>query len=157
VDDVLNLVVDATRALTAIAARSVATVADDVTLPQYRVLVILESRGAQTMSELAEQLAVTASTATRTCDRLVDAKLIQRSTHPADRRVVCVDLTAKGRRIVDRVSKRRRAEIEQILVSMSPEAQQRLARSLMEFSAAAGPVADHSQSLGWTREPHDAG
>jgi DNA-binding MarR family transcriptional regulator len=156
VDDVREIVLDATRVLMAIAARSVATVADDVTLPQYRVLVILEAQGVQTMTQLARQLAVTPSTATRSCDRLVDAKLIRRLPRLDDRRVVCVELSAKGRRVVDRVTQRRRAQIEQVLAAMAADAQQRLARSLMEFAVAAGPIADHSWVLGWSSETDGA-
>jgi DNA-binding MarR family transcriptional regulator len=73
VDEVRELVLGATRVSTAIAACSVATLAADVTLPMYRVLVLLEAHGVvQTMTQLARELAVTHSSATRSCDRLVE-------------------------------------------------------------------------------------
>ncbi len=53
---VREVVITATRALVGVAARSLAEVNDDVTLPQYRVLVLLDGRGPQTMGELAEAL-----------------------------------------------------------------------------------------------------
>jgi DNA-binding MarR family transcriptional regulator len=117
--------------------------------------VILDGRGSQTMKELAQQLAVTPSTATRLCDRLVERHLITRVPHPEDRRVVCVELTPQGRRLVDRVMRRRRAEIDAVLVNMNVETQRRLARSLVEFTAAAGPIADHSWVLGWNGDLED--
>ena len=61
----------ASRVLVAIAARSLADAGDEVTLTQYRSLVVLASRGPQTMATLAEAVAVTAPTASRLCDRLV--------------------------------------------------------------------------------------
>ena len=45
----------ASRALVAVAARSLATVADDVTLPQYRVLIELASRGPLRLADLARR------------------------------------------------------------------------------------------------------
>ncbi|HYV60725.1 MAG TPA: MarR family transcriptional regulator, partial [Acidimicrobiia bacterium] len=67
-DEVTDAVLDASRALVAVAARSLAGVADDVTLPQYRALVVLATEGAQSLGELAAALGVHTSTATRMCD-----------------------------------------------------------------------------------------
>ena len=51
---------------------------EEVTLPQYRALVVLASRGPQRIVDLAGFLDVTASTATRMCDRLVRKGLVRR-------------------------------------------------------------------------------
>ena len=66
----------------AVAARSLAAVDDDVTLPQYRALVVLAARGPQLVGQLADTLAVHPSTATRLCDRLVVKKLVERAVSP---------------------------------------------------------------------------
>ena len=50
-------------------ARSLAAVEETITLPQFRLLVILDSRGAMRISSLAELLDVNPSTATRMVDR----------------------------------------------------------------------------------------
>ena len=55
----------ATRAMVGPAARSLSDVSNDISLAQYRVLVLLEGRGPQTMGALAESLDVNPSTATR--------------------------------------------------------------------------------------------
>ena len=60
----------ASRVLVAIAARSLAA-AGEVTLPQYRALVVLASRGPQRAVDLAGVLGVNPSSATRLVDRLV--------------------------------------------------------------------------------------
>ena len=44
-DEVADAVLGASRALVAVAARSLATVAEDVTLAQYRALIELAARG----------------------------------------------------------------------------------------------------------------
>lgn len=148
---------DATRALVGMAARSLAEVSDDVTLAQYRVLVLLDGRETQTMGELAERLGVTPSTVTRVCDVLVDKKLIRRRPVADNRRSVRAELTARGRALVTQVMDRRRRLIDDALSRMTPEAQRRLGRSLAEFAAAAGEVSDYAWQLGWALQEQDRG
>ena len=63
-DDVTEVVLDATRALVGVAARSLAIINDDVSLAQLRVLVLIDERGPQTMGQIATNLAVSPSTVT---------------------------------------------------------------------------------------------
>src|SRR5688572_26722022 len=95
-DGVVDGVLRASRALVAVAARSIAEVDDAVTLPQFRTVVALASKGPQKVGALADELGVHASTATRMCDRLVRRGLIDRETSLASRREVIVRLTAEG-------------------------------------------------------------
>jgi len=57
VEDVTDAVLSASRVLVSIAARSIAMVDSELTLPRYRALVVLCSRGPLPMSDLAEGLA----------------------------------------------------------------------------------------------------
>lgn len=52
-DELVDTVLAASRALVAVAARSLAAAGDEVTLPQYRALVVLAAAGPQGMAELA--------------------------------------------------------------------------------------------------------
>ena len=58
-ETMVDAVLSASRVLVAIAARSLADAGEEVTLPQYRSLVVLASRGPQSMAALAEAVAVT--------------------------------------------------------------------------------------------------
>ena len=111
----VDAVLGASRALVAVAARSLATVADDVTLAQYRALIELAARGPQRLADLATALTVERSTATRMCDRLVRKRLVTRERGTEDRRVVRVSLTDAGAQLVAEVSRRRRSEIRRIV------------------------------------------
>ena len=91
----------AARALVAISARSVTAVEDVVTPPQLRVLVMIASRGPLNLGAVARGLGVHPSNATRACDRLVSAGLVDRRDDPADRRNLQLQLTEDGRRLVD--------------------------------------------------------
>lgn len=126
----------ASRALVGIAARSLADV--DVTLPQFRALVVLAGRSGLTVTELAGSLSIHPSTATRLCDRLVARSLVRRSPSAEDRRETIVQLTATGGRLVARVSDRRRADLEAIASAMGPADRAAVVEALEIFAAAAG-------------------
>ena len=75
----------ASRALVGVAARSLGAIEDSITLPQYRALVLLASRGEENVGVLADALAIHPSTATRLCDRLARKGLIERNTSAESR------------------------------------------------------------------------
>ncbi|HWG01726.1 MAG TPA: MarR family transcriptional regulator [Trebonia sp.] len=146
---VVDAVLGASRVLVAVAARSLAGAAEEVTLPQYRALVVLASRGPQRVNSLAEALDVTASTATRMCDRLVRKGLVRRRTARTDRREVRITLTAAGQELVDEVTRRRRTEISQLLVKI-PESDQAAIIDLFDkLAAAAGEQPTRDVAGGW--------
>src|SRR5664279_4335165 len=98
---IVDAVLSASRVLVAIAARSLADAGEQVTLTQYRSLVILASRGPQSMAALAEAVAFTPPTASRLCQRLVRKGLVRRRTDRHDRRQVRLALTEAGRDLID--------------------------------------------------------
>jgi DNA-binding MarR family transcriptional regulator len=152
-EELVDGVLGASRALVAVAARSLATVADDVTLAQYRVLIELGSRGPQRLADLASALHVDRSTATRMCDRLVRKRLVTRRRTTEDRRGVRISLTSAGAELVFEVSRRRRAEIGRIVERMPTSHRVLVVKALRAFAEAAGEVPEQDWSLGWHLEP----
>lgn len=128
----------ASRLLIAVSARSLASVEETLTLPQFRLLVVLDSRGELSLSRLADQLAVNPSTALRMAERLSALGMISRGENAADRREVRWSVTETGRRTVTEATARRRKEIAGI-VSAIPAAQRvELVRALHTFTEAGG-------------------
>jgi DNA-binding MarR family transcriptional regulator len=119
----VDAVLAASRSLVAVATLSLGAAAEDNTIAQYRVLVVLASRGPQRLGDLAGLLGVTPSTAGRMCDRLVRKGLIRRHRAHAGRRAVRVSLTAGGRVVVDQATACRRALIAEILGRLPPAGQ----------------------------------
>ena len=148
-DSVVDAVLSASRVLVAVAARSLADVAEEVTLTQYLTLVVLASRGPQNLVGLADAVGVAPATATRMCDRLVRKDLIRRRTERDDRRQLRVALTAKGRSLVDAVTGRRRQEIARIMSEIPVEQQAVLVQALGRFASAAGEVPEQDWTTGW--------
>ncbi len=147
--ELVEAFLSASRALVGVAARSLAAGDADITLPQYRALVLLASRGPQRIRELAELLGVNSSTATRYCDRLQRRGLVRRERFGEDHRAVYVSLTDAGRRLVQQVTQARRRQIGDILQAMPVESRQPLLMALRGFADAAGEVPEQAWSLGW--------
>ena len=148
-DSIVDAVLSASRVLVAIAARSLGDVAEEVTLTQYRTLVVLASRGPQSLASLAEAIDVTPPTATRMCDRLIRKGLILRRHERGDRRLIRLSLAAKGRILVDAVTERRRAEITDLVTAIPRDQQTALVDSLQRLATAAGEVPEQDWSAGW--------
>lgn len=145
----MDAFVSASRALVAVAARSLADMGEDVTLAQYRALVVVSTRGPQRPADLAEWLQVTPSTASRMVERLVRKKLVRRVRSAQDRRMVSVYLTESGRHLVEQVIACRREEIERILDQMPAGGRNSLAVALRAFAEAAGEAPEQDWALGW--------
>jgi DNA-binding MarR family transcriptional regulator len=141
--------VAASRALVAVAARSLADLGEDITLPQYRALVVLATQGPQRASDLADNLKVTPSTASRMIERLARKRLVRRSRLHDDRRAVHLHLTDAGRNVVAEVTARRRAEIEAILEQLPSRGRKALIAALRSFADAAGEAPEPDWALGW--------
>lgn len=148
-DLVVEAVLTASRVLVAVAARSLADAGEEVTLTQYRSLVVIASRGPQSVAALAEALAVSPPTASRLCERLVRKGLVRRRTEPRDRRQVRVALTPAGRHLVDQVTERRRREIAALVAAIAPEDRQAMVDGLRQLGQAAGEVPEQSWTSGW--------
>ena len=148
---VTNSVLVASRVLVGVAAQSLASVADQVTLPQFRMLVVLSNRGPLRSGELADALGVHPSTATRMVDRLSTDGLVDRDVNPGNRREVILSLSNRGGRLVDEVSRRRQEQIAAIVTAMPAQQRGRLVAALQAFNAAAGEPGTEAvvAPLGW--------
>ncbi len=90
----------------------------ELPLRQLRVCAILYG-GAKTMSELSRQLGVSLSAMTQIADRLERAHLVKRSFEGTDRRVRCLQLTARGQRIMRLREDARTHRVSQVLRRLS--------------------------------------
>jgi DNA-binding MarR family transcriptional regulator len=153
VDDLVTSLLTASRVLVGVSARSLDGLENgDVTIPQFRTLVVLESHGEVHLNRLAEILDVNASSAMRMVDRLLAAGLVTRRENPENRRHVLIGLTDAGKAAVRRVTARRRREIKKIVARMNARDAAGLVRALGAFSdAAQEPYADDDEvtALGW--------
>jgi DNA-binding MarR family transcriptional regulator len=141
VDRTLDAAADATlvasRALLGVIARSLVGVLNHVTLPQFRVLVILASSGPLRMGVIAARMGTHPSTLSRIVDRLVIGELVVRQRNADSRREMLIALSAAGRELVDRVTAQRRNEIRRVLAGLSSDEREQIEAALSLFARAA--------------------
>jgi DNA-binding MarR family transcriptional regulator len=148
-DTVAEALLRASRVLVGVAAESLDELGDEVTLPQFRMLVVLD-HAPRGLTALAGELGVNASTALRMADRLVKAGLVRREPAPGDRRQVVLDLTEAGHALVQRVTNRRRDRLAHIAGGMSAQERTAAVAALHAFAEAAGePEVPHAT---WARQ-----
>jgi DNA-binding MarR family transcriptional regulator len=74
---------------------------DEVGHAQFELLIELYGSGPMNAGELAEAVSASAATVSGMLDHLCEADLVERSRSEADRRIVVVKLTRRGRRKVE--------------------------------------------------------
>lgn len=129
----------ASRVLVGLAAHTLGQLDVEVTLVQFRALVVLAG-GPQRTADLASLLAVAPSTVTRMCDRLVRKDLVRRYRRIDDRRATWLGLTEAGRDLVGEVMRRRRRAIGQMVRATRVEDPVTVARALDALVAAGGEL-----------------
>jgi DNA-binding MarR family transcriptional regulator len=154
-DELVDALLLASRAIVGMAARSLANLDADVTLPQYRALVVLASRGPQRVVDISAELGVYPSTGTRMCDRLVRKRLIRRYRSTTDRRAVRVTLTPAGRSLVEEVMARRREEMVRVVDELPQRLHRPVIKALRTMAEHAGEVPEREWWLGWAQADPD--
>lgn len=94
---------------------------NDVTWAQRKILMMIEAKGPQKMSDLARQICVTMSGATAIIDKMVKQGLVTRQFDPGDRRVVLIALSDDGRSVIKDATRVQERVFEDILDRLSPE------------------------------------
>ena len=145
-DTIADAFVIASRALVGLAIRSINAAPVEVTLPQHRLMVLLAARSSRTIGDLAEQLGIDQSNASRLTDRLEKLGLIARERSTSDRRAVDVSLTTVGEELLETVHTHRRQEVKRVLAHMSPRQLNAMVRALNSFSTAAEENTDKNWS-----------
>lgn len=115
----------------------------DLTLPQAQVLRILR-RGPMPTGQLAAEMKISAPAITQLTNRLTAKGLIERRASEGDRRLVLVALSARGRRLVDEIRKRRSEIFRGALARLDESEQQQIFASLRKVQ---GALEDYESDL----------
>lgn len=108
----------ASRDLVGVALRSLQHV--EISLPQYRLLAVLHEHGRSSSTQCAKTLGVAGSSVTRLADRLHASGHLARVADPSNRRIVALELTPQGRRLVNKVAARRHQDLSRVLDQIDP-------------------------------------
>ncbi len=109
----------------------------DISVAQCYALDALVRRGPSGLNELAAELYLDKSTASRVVAALERKRYLSRSPHPDDGRAVVLSVTAGGRRLHDRIRGDLIAEAAQLLEDFEPEIREAAARLILRLARAA--------------------
>src|SRR5581483_10337916 len=93
---------------------------DDLTLAQFDALVALVKIGDISQQALADHLLVTKGNVVGLVDRLSARGFVKRGASESDRRVNLLQITARGRRIVERALPRQLKLIARLMNTLTP-------------------------------------
>jgi MarR family transcriptional regulator, 2-MHQ and catechol-resistance regulon repressor len=138
----------ASRAVEAQAQRSIARFG--MVISDFGVLEALLHRGPLSAKQLGEKVLLTSGSMTAVVDRLAARGLVRREDDARDRRACIVQLTAAGRRLIERAFAQHRTEMEEALEDFSIEERKALLpllRRLGKVAEAGEPVNGASSGM----------
>lgn len=144
----VNAVMDGSRVLLGVVARTLGDALGDVTLAQFRALTLIRRTGAMRVGDLADELAIRPSSSSRMVDRLQGAGYLTRHPAAGDRREVSVQLTPAGERLVHEAMAHRRAALTAILSHLTSAERSALRAGLAAMARVAHEYTDDAVLLG---------
>lgn len=115
----------------------------ELTAMQWEPMLLLALGRADTVAGLARECDVDCGAMTRMLDRLEQKQLLRRLRSDADRRVVNLELTDKGRAVAEEIPLLVREELHRSLRDITPQEQETLVRLLTQMlDNNASPVQD---------------
>ena len=90
-----------------------------ITVPQYLLLDLLNTHELLKMKDIAGELNITLPAATGLVNRLHLIKMIKRIYDKNDRRVIYIELTARGKETIKQVSSQRQKAIQEVFVNLT--------------------------------------
>jgi DNA-binding MarR family transcriptional regulator len=118
----------------------------DLTFPQLRALSVLQ-RGHVSVGQLAETLGIGLAAASTLADRMARRQFIVRRSDPDDGRVVRLELSARGRRLIERMERGRTEHLGKVIARMTPAEREAFKTTMRAFVRL---TAEHTL----TKEPH---
>lgn len=106
-------------------------------LSEFAALELLLHKGPQPINTLGKKILLTSGSVTTAVDRLEIKALVRRKPHPTDQRTRLVELTAKGRRLIERAFAKHRVDMESTAAILNREERGALLTLLKKWGYAA--------------------
>ncbi len=108
-----------------------------LSMPQFSILMQLHHKGACGMSEISERFEVSPAAASQLVDKLVQNGFIIREEDPNDRRAKLLNLTDKGRELVQQGIEERYRWVNQLSEKLNSEQKNKISEALTLLTEAA--------------------
>lgn len=93
----------------------------ELSLSEFAVLEVLYSKGHLLVGEVGSRVLLTSGSTTYVIDKLEERGLVVRRPCTEDRRALHVELTEKGRQLIDRIFPGHAEEVRQAMGGLTPE------------------------------------
>ena len=101
-----------------------------LSMPQFSILMQVHHRGNCAIGDISEHFDITSAAASQLVDKLVHNGLIQRKEDPNDRRTKLLNLTDKGRELIQHGIEERRRWVEQLEGKLTTEERENVIAAL---------------------------
>lgn len=115
-----------------------------LTMPQFNILMQLHYKGARGLSEISEHLDVSAAAASQLAEKLVQGGYIERAEDQHDRRAKNIQLTQKGRKLIETGINERYRWMDELTSKLTAEQKLKVAESLKVLADAAQTLEETS-------------
>jgi len=108
-----------------------------LSMPQFSLLMQMHHKGACGMSQVSERFEITPAAASQLVDKLVQSGFVQRVEDPHDRRAKLLNLTDKGRDLIQQGIEERYRWVDELAGKLSAEERARISDALNILTRAA--------------------
>lgn len=108
-----------------------------LSMPQFSVLMQLHHRGNCAVGDIGERFDITNAAASQMADKLVQNGLIQREEDPHDRRAKRLNLTDKGKQLIQQAVEERYRWVDQLAEKLTLEERAKVTEALNIMTEAA--------------------
>lgn len=110
--------------------------ASGLSMPQFSILMQLHHRGHCGISDIRDRFEITAAAASQLVEKLVQAGLIERTEATQDRRAKQIQLSTKGRQLLEKGMRDRYRWMDGLSQELDHESQDQIASALVQLTDA---------------------
>ncbi len=108
-----------------------------LSMPQFSILMQLHHKGSCGVSEISERFDITNAAASQLVDKLVQGGFVKRDEDPSDRRAKLLNLTDKGRKLIQQGIEERYRWVDELAGKLSAERRAKVSEALTIMTEAA--------------------
>jgi DNA-binding MarR family transcriptional regulator len=108
-----------------------------LSMPQFGILMQLHHKGACGVSDISERFDITNAAASQLVDKLVQSRLVKRDEDPNDRRAKLLNLTDKGKKLIQQGIEERYRWVDELAGRLSAEERAQVSEALNIMTEAA--------------------
>jgi DNA-binding MarR family transcriptional regulator len=109
------------------------SIKEDIEPPHFEIMKLLEEAGMLHVAEIGERLQIARPQMTHLIDKLVDLHIVERQTGTADRRMINITLTSKGKTILEEQDSHIKNATREMLSCLTDEELRDLSTSLRKL------------------------